>query len=259
MPLPNKEQFTGSGVTEQGFKNAQDQLVDFLKYEVASRDLVDVLANTNMRQLNTFYYAPNNIIVKEANSALFAVSIKVQSGQKYVFNAKTFGVVGSYYIADSGGNVLQTLASNETLEQDYVIKIPQNGTMLYVNCTKDYAGFKLYLLNNEIVNLNFAGLGANDFQFFSNNSGVITNTNSGFFSKSIDVASGEFYLIRTSTYGTAPQYIIADSSNAVITLEPHGDRGKEFIIRIPNNAAKLYVNCAYTLRNNFKVEKLAML
>lgn len=60
MPLPNKEQFTGSGVTEQGFKNAQDQLVDFLKYEVASRDLVDVLANTNMRQLNTFYYAPNN-------------------------------------------------------------------------------------------------------------------------------------------------------------------------------------------------------
>ncbi|TPT59996.1 hypothetical protein FJU61_19355, partial [Acinetobacter baumannii] len=118
-------------------------------------------------------------------------------------------------------------------------------------------GFKLYLLNNEIVNLNFAGLGANDFQFFSNNSGVITNTNSGFFSKSVSVSSGEFYLIRTSTYGTAPQYIIADSSNAVITIEPAGDRGKDYIIRIPNNAAKLYVNCAYTLRNNFKVEKIS--
>ncbi|WP_335876615.1 hypothetical protein, partial [Acinetobacter baumannii] len=159
--------------------------------------------------------------------------------------------------ADSSGNVLQTLASSETLEQDYVVTIPQNGKMLYVNCTKDYAGFKLYLLNNEIVNLNFAGLGANDFQFFSNNSGLITNTNSGFFSKSISVSSGEFYLIRTSTFGTAPQYIIADSSNAVITIEPSGDRGKDYIIRIPNNAAKLYVNCTYTLRNNFKVEKIS--
>ncbi|MBK4745005.1 hypothetical protein [Acinetobacter baumannii] len=222
-----------------------------------TKPYIDVLSNTNFKQLNTFYYAPNNTIIKESNSGLFAVSIAVQAGQKYVFNTKTFGVVGSYYIADSSGNVLQTLASSETLEQDYVVTIPQNGKMLYVNCTKDYAGFKLYLLNNEIVNLNFAGLGANDFQFFSNNSGVITNTNSGLFSKSVSVSSGEFYLIRTSTYGTAPQYIIADSSNAVITLEPSGDRGKDFIIRMPNNAAKLYVNCAYTLRNNFKVEKIS--
>ncbi|MBF1882452.1 hypothetical protein ISX05_19025, partial [Acinetobacter baumannii] len=182
-----------------------------------TKPYIDVLSNTNFKQLNTFYYAPNNTIIKESNSGLFAVSIAVQAGQKYVFNTKTFGVVGSYYIADSSGNVLQTLASSETLEQDYVVTIPQNGKMLYVNCTKDYAGFKLYLLNNEIVNLNFAGLGANDFQFFSDNSGVITNTNSGFFSKSVSVSSGEFYLIRTSTYGTAPQYIIADSSNAVIT------------------------------------------
>ncbi|MFX5308784.1 hypothetical protein ABTC80_13800 [Acinetobacter baumannii] len=222
-----------------------------------TKPYIDVLSNTNFKQLNTFYYAPNNTIIKESNSGLFAVSIAVQAGQKYVFNTKTFGVVGSYYIADSSGNVLQTLASSETLEQDYVVTIPQNGKMLYVNCTKDYAGFKLYLLNNEIVNLNFAGLGANDFQFFSDNSGVITNTNSGFFSKSVSVSSGELYLIRTSTYGTAPQYIIADSSNAVITLEPSGDRGKDFIIRIPNNATKLYVNCAYTLRNNFKVEKIS--
>lgn len=222
-----------------------------------TKPYIDVLSNTNFKQLNTFYYAPNNTIIKESNSGLFAVSIAVQAGQKYVFKTKTFGVVGSYYIADSSGNVLQTLASSETLEQDYVVTIPQNGKMLYVNCTKDYAGFKLYLLNNEIVNLNFAGLGANDFQFFSNNSGVITNTNSGFFSKSVSVSSGEFYLIRTSTYGTAPQYIIADSSNAVITIEPAGDRGKDYIIRIPNNAAKLYVNCAYTLRNNFKVEKIS--
>ncbi|HEM6657605.1 hypothetical protein [Acinetobacter baumannii] len=222
-----------------------------------TKPYIDVLSNTNFKQLNTFYYAPNNTIIKESNSGLFAVSIAVQAGQKYVFKTKTFGVVGSYYIADSSGNVLQTLASSETLEQDYVVTIPQNGKMLYVNCTKDYAGFKLYLLNNEIVNLNFAGLGANDFQFFSNNSGVITNTNSGFFSKSIDVSSGEFYLIRTSTYGTAPQYIIADSSNAVITLEPSGDRGKDFIIRIPSNASKLFVNCTYASRNNFKLEKVS--
>lgn len=222
-----------------------------------TKPYIDVLSNTNFKQLNTFYYAPNNTIIKESNSGLFAVSIAVQAGQKYVFNTKTFGVVGSYYIADSSGNVLQTLASSETLEQDYVVTIPQNGKMLYVNCTKDYAGFKLYLLNNEIVNLNFAGLGANDFQFFFYNSGIITNTNSGFFSKSISVSSGEFYLIRTSTYGIAPQYIITDSSNAVITLEPSGDRGKDYIIRIPNNAAKLYVNCVYTLRNNFKVEKIS--
>ncbi|HIE0694753.1 TPA: hypothetical protein ACXJM5_003517, partial [Acinetobacter baumannii] len=222
-----------------------------------TKPYIDVLSNTNFKQLNTFYYAPNNTIIKESNSGLFSVSIAVQAGQKYVFNTKTFGVVGSYYIADSSGNVLQTLASSETLEQDYVVTIPQNGKMLYVNCTKDYAGFKLYLLNNEIVNLNFAGLGANDFQFFSDNSGVITNTNSGFFSKSVSVSSGEFYLIRTSTYGTAPQYIIADSSNAVITLEPSGDRGKDFIIRIPSNASKLFVNCTYASRNNFKLEKVS--
>ncbi|MFA3594002.1 hypothetical protein KWE47_12855 [Acinetobacter baumannii] len=258
MPLPNKEQFTGSGVTEQGFKNAQDQLVDFLKYEVASRDLVDVLANTNMRQLNTFYYAPNNIIVKEANSALFAVSIKVQSGQKYVLNTKSFGVVGSYYIADASGNVLQTLSSSDTLEQDYVIEIPTNGVMLYVNCLYSYANFKCYLLNNELSNLSFAELNVDNFQFYTGNdsSSIIVNPHVDFFSKAIDVAEGEYYQIRTETYGVAPQYLIEDNSNTITLFEPSGNRGKNYIIRIPKNASKLYVNCVYALRNSFKVEKI---
>ncbi|EXC06238.1 hypothetical protein J506_2747 [Acinetobacter baumannii 625974] len=221
-----------------------------------TKPFIDILSNTNAKQLNTFYYAPSNVIIKESNSGLFAVSIAVQAGQTYVFNTKTFGVVGSFYIADASGNVLKTLPSTETLEQDYVITIPANGAKLYVNCINSYTNFKFYLLNNEISNLSYAGLGASDFQFYSNNNGVVTNTNSGFFSKSIDVASGEFYLIRTSTYGTAPQYIIADSSNTVITQEPAGDRGKDYIIRIPKNASKLYVNCVYALRNSFKVEKI---
>lgn len=222
-----------------------------------TKPYIDVLSNTNAKQLNTFYYAPSNVIIKNTNPDLFAVSIDVQPGQKYVMNTKTFGLANSYYITDASNNVLATLVPTDTLEQDYVITVPANGAKLYVNCLNSYSSFKLYLLNNELSNLSFAGLGVSDFQFFSNNSGVITNTNSGFFSKSVSVSSGELYLIRTSTYGTAPQYIIADSSNAVITLEPSGDRGKDFIIRIPNNATKLYVNCAYTLRNNFKVEKIS--
>lgn len=224
-----------------------------------TKPFIDALANTNQRQAATFYYAPSNIIVKEANSELFAVSIKVQPKQKYVFNTKSFGVVGSYYIADANGNVLQTLSSSETLEQDYVVEIPANGVMLYVNCLYSYSGFKLYLLNNELSNLSFAGLGVNDFYFYSDNNSnsVIANSHSGFFSKSVDVSSGEFYLIRTATHGTTPQYLITDGSNNVVKLEIPGDRGKDYIVRIPKSGAKLYVNCTYTLRNSFKVEKIS--
>lgn len=222
-----------------------------------TKPFIDVLSNTNQKQATTFYYAPSGVITKETNSDLFAVSIKVQPKQKYVFNTKTFGVVGSYYIADANGNVLQTLASAETLEQDYVVEIPTNGAMLYVNCLYSYADFKCYLLNNELSNLSFTDLTATNFQFYSNNDGIITNANSGFFSKTYDVVAGEYYLIRNATYGTAPQYIITNSSGEVITLEPSGDLGKKYIVHIPKNASKLYVNCAYTLRNNFKVEKIS--
>ncbi|WP_139887715.1 hypothetical protein [Acinetobacter nosocomialis] len=222
-----------------------------------TKPYIDVLSNTNAKQLNTFYYAPSNVIIKNTNPDLFAVSIDVQPGQKYVMNTKTFGLANSYYITDASNNVLATLVPTDTLEQDYVITVPANGAKLYVNCLNSYSSFKLYLLNNELSNLSFAGLGVSDFQFYLNNNGVITNSHSDFFSKSIDVSSGDFYLIRTSTYGVAPQYLIADSSNSVIKLEPAGDRGKDYIIRIPKNASKLYINCAYTLRNNFKVEKVS--
>lgn len=211
-----------------------------------TKQFIDVLSNTNQRQAATFYYAPSNIIVKETNSGLFAVSIKVKPKQKYVFNTKSFGVVGSYYIADASGNVLQTLSSSETLAQDYVIEIPATGVMLYVNCLYSYADFKCYLLNNELSNLAFSDVGVSNFQFYSASSGVVVNSNSGFFSKTYDVVAGEYYLIRNATYGTAPQYIIANSSGEVIALEPSGNRGKNYFIHIPKNAAKLYVNCAYT-------------
>lgn len=41
MPLPDKEQFTGSSVTEQGFKQAQNQLIDYIDSEVATSEFVD--------------------------------------------------------------------------------------------------------------------------------------------------------------------------------------------------------------------------
>ena len=222
-----------------------------------TKPFIDVLSNTNQRQAVTFYYAPSNIIVKETNSALFAVSIKVKPKQKYVFNTKTFGVVGSYYIADASGNVLQTLSSSETLEQDYVIEIPTNGAMLYVNCQYSYANFKCYLLNNELSNLSFAELDVDNFQFYTgNDSGIVVYPHVDFFSKDIDVSEGEYYQIRTETYGIAPQYLITDNSNTIILFEPSGNRGKTYIVRIPKDASKLYVNCIYALRNSFKVEKI---
>lgn len=222
-----------------------------------TKPFIDVLSNTNQKQAETFYYAPSNIIVKETNSDLVAISIKVQPKQKYVINTKTFGVVGGYYIADASGNVLQTLSSYGTLEQDYVVEIPANGVMLYVNCLNTYSNFKLYLLNNELGNLKFAGSGVSDFQYYSNNNGVTSHAHSSFFSKSIGVSGGEFYLIHTGTYKTAPKYIIADSLNKVISIEPYGYYGKDLIIRIPDNAASLYINCIYELRNDFKVEKVS--
>lgn len=222
-----------------------------------TKPFINVLSNTNAKQHNTFYYAPSNVIIKESNPALFAVSLDVQPNQKYVMNTETFGVVGSYYVTDSSGNVLKTLSSSETLKQDYVITIPANGEKLYVNCINSYINFKLYLLNNEISNLRYVGLKVSDFQFYSNNNGIVANTHSEFFSKVIDVSGGDHYLIRTATYGIAPQYILVDSSNNIIEIELEGDRGKDYIIRIPNNAAKLYINCLYSLRDNFKVEKVS--
>ncbi|WP_284090345.1 hypothetical protein [Acinetobacter pittii] len=54
MPLPNKEQFTGSGVTEHEFKQAQDQLIDYIGNELATSEFVNSKISGVERKIVTF-------------------------------------------------------------------------------------------------------------------------------------------------------------------------------------------------------------
>ncbi|MFX8857951.1 hypothetical protein ABTM70_06970 [Acinetobacter baumannii] len=263
MPLPNKEQFTGLGVTEQGFKNAQDQLVDFLKNEVASSAVVDSLADEIKRKISTFFYAPNgNKVIKESNSALFAVEISVKEGEVYIIDTNSLigSVAGRIYIADSASNVLFMVDSNQVNDQPYVIKIPVSASKLYVNCVNEYSNrFSVSKVPKGVFELFYNNNNFQQFTFYYRPDGgkVVKGSHTGLFSVEYNVQPGEFYLLDTHSFGLAAAYYTTDAqSNVISTIRTEEVPQEPFIVKIPVGASKLYVNCSYSYSSKFNLKKI---
>lgn len=79
------------------------------------------------------------------------------------------------------------------------------------------------------------------------------------FSATIDVASGEYYGIVTQPLNAANPYFIVDESGLVLETVENlaGDVASDsFIVKIPNNASKLLVNCKTAAKELFSVARL---
>ncbi|MDC5416591.1 hypothetical protein NRA32_13365, partial [Acinetobacter baumannii] len=85
MPLPSADQFTGSGVTEQGFKTAQTQLIEYLQNEVPSTEFVEDTVDNKMSELKDFNKAIGQDIVIGSIDNTGATLNNVPSGT-YVLN-----------------------------------------------------------------------------------------------------------------------------------------------------------------------------
>ncbi len=218
------------------------------------------LINTKSKpKNNSFYYINNGILVSDQNEALFSLEIDVIEGEYLAINTKSFSVANAYYIVDAQNNVLSTMFPEETIDKAILIKTPANAKKVYVNCMYTYAkSFSVSKINNAVFELlNVHSDRQHKNFYYQDGSKIIKSVNNGFFSLSLNVSSGERYLIDTRSFGTAAEYYIVDGENNYLQkFDAVPSSTETHLILIPENASKLYVNCAYTYADKFKLEKI---
>lgn len=249
-------------------KSAYDPLTQSQKYTdsiLEKYSEINSLLTDATKQENTlFYNSGDGKVTKETNQQLFAIEVETKAGEYFILNTQRFGAAPAFLIADDEGNILnlaETQASNITLAQSYVIKIPENGSKLYVNCTYDYAnanGFSFSKISKNEIELIYDTT-RDEFMFFQDLNGIVTQVpHHECFAKQFDVTKNDLYLIDTKTFGLAPEYIVTDANNSVIEsrASTNGAFGA-YTIRIPDGGVKLYVSCGYAYVAKFNVEKIS--
>lgn len=227
--------------------------VDELKQNVAA------ISSETVHQEGTFFYdAGSGKISKETNPILFAVVINVKAGQYLVINAKGFGVVGVFYITDVEGNIIEKMEAIEATDNSYFVKIPDFADKLYVNCVNDYANdFSVSKIPSGVAKL-MHGFDRQQFTYYTQSgSKVVKANNHGLFAKEFEVQANEFFLINTQSFGVAKECYVTDSDNNILEmLSVDAGNNKPYLLKTPASASKLYINCAYSFADKFKVEKL---
>ncbi|TKV52498.1 hypothetical protein D9Y31_19175, partial [Acinetobacter baumannii] len=141
----------------------------------------------------------------------------------------------------------------------FIIRIPSNASKLFVNCT--YASrnnFKLEKVSDVLARSLIEGAFVLDYTFFYAPSNIIRKeSNDSLFAFDIDVQAGQNYAINTKTFGVVGEYYITDSAGNVLQFKAADSVDEDYIITIPANAAKLYVNCTYDYADNFNVERIS--
>ena len=249
-------------------KSAYDPLTQSQKYTADSlekySEINSLLTHATKQENTLFYNSGDGKVTKETNQQLFAIEVETKAGEYFILNTQRFGAAPAFLIADDVGNILnlaETQASNITLAQSYVIKIPENGSKLYVNCTYDYDyanGFSFSKISKNEIEL-IHDTAREEFTFFQNSNGVVIQVpHHECFAKQFDVTKNDLYLIDTKTFGFAPEYIVTDANNSVIEsrASTNGAFGA-YTIRIPDGGVKLYVSCGYAYVAKFNVEKIS--
>lgn len=208
-----------------------------------------------------FYYDKGDgKVTLESNASLFAVSVDVAKNDCFILNTQTFGVVGAYYIVDSNNSIIEYMTASEASKQSYLLKMPANASKLYASCTYEYSSsFSLSKVPSGVLDLLYINKNVQQFTYYSSPNGVITkSSNKGLFAKEFIVSAGDYYLINTKTFGSAGEFYIADSNGNVLQSQDATDGTfGSYLFKMPANAAKLYVNCAYSSSDIFSVQKIS--
>ncbi|MFX7294378.1 hypothetical protein ABTI56_15875 [Acinetobacter baumannii] len=221
--------------------------------------VIDLIYEGKNRQQFTYYAGTiNEIVTKKSNHGLFAIQYETQAGDLYLIDTKTFGEANEYCVVDQNDKILAIMRADDGTDAPYVLKIPEFGTKLYINCAYTYSDkFSLQKLSNAMfVDSNIR----TDLSFYYSEDGktVKRENNPGLFNIEQDVRAGDNYSVTTGTFGVAGEHYIIDKDGNLLSYKATSAKlSDEYIITIPENGAKLYVNCAYTYADYFSVRKVS--
>ncbi|WP_139887849.1 hypothetical protein [Acinetobacter nosocomialis] len=221
--------------------------------------VIDLIYEGKNRQQFTYYAGSvNEIVAKESNQGLFAIQYETRAGDLYLIDTKTFGNANEYCVVDQNDKILAIMRADDGTDAPYVLKIPEFGAKLYVNCAYTYSDkFSLQKLSNAMF------VGSNirtelSFYYSADGKTVKRENNPSLFNIEQDVLAGDNYSVTTGTFGIAGEYYIVDKDGNLLSYKPTSVKlSDEYIITIPEDGAKLYVNCAYTYADYFSVTKVS--
>lgn len=200
MPLPSADQFTGSGVTEQGFKTAQTQLIEYLENEVPSTEFVENTVENKMSELKDFNKAIGQDIVIGSTDNTGATLNNVPSGT-YVLNKPA-----------AAGTVIRKVS--------LVSKVATGiATIKVFNLSGS-----TFNLNRTVATLSLAKMGLNEFDNLS------IALNAGEYLAFSVTAGGVLSYIQKST--STPSYYVDSNPNATSFAITSSNSGATAILQI---------------------------
>ncbi|WP_212839200.1 hypothetical protein [Acinetobacter baumannii] len=248
-----------AGATKLFINCLKDYEIDFSASRVPNA-LLELVYDGNNFQEFTFYKLLNGSqVIKDKHPSLFAVELDVLEGEYYLIDTKSFGIADEYYVTDINNNLLSFMRAADGTDVPYLLKIPHNGVKLYINCVYAYRKTFYYRkISSTVMNMLAISGKRQDFTFYYSQQGIIKrDSNTGLFSVDINVVPEQSYAIDTNSFGVAGDYYITDAAGNILDYKAATDSGNEYLINIPANASKLYVNCKYDYADNFNFERIS--
>ncbi|MFY5817328.1 hypothetical protein ACOUA6_02115 [Acinetobacter baumannii] len=247
------------GATKLFINCLKDYEINFSASRVPNA-VLELLYDGNNFQEFTFYKLLNGSqVIKDKHPKLFAVELDVLEGEYYLIDTKGFGIADEYYVTDINNNLLSFMRAADGTDVPYLLKIPHNGVKLYINCVYEYRKTFYYRkISSTVMNMLAISGKRQDFTFYYSQQGVIKrDSNTGLFSVDINVVPEQSYAIDTNSFGVAGDYYITDAAGNILDFKAATGSGNEYLINIPANASKLYVNCKYDYADNFNFERIS--
>ncbi|TKV65876.1 hypothetical protein D9Y31_00395 [Acinetobacter baumannii] len=242
------------------YLNCINEYADKFNISKIPTGYIELLYTGNDRQQFTYYTSSNGSpVTKNSNHGVFAVEMAVQEGDYYLIDTKGFGIAGEYYVTDENNNPLSFMLAADGTDLPYLLKIPKLGVKLFVNCSYSYEDtFSIKKLSSTVLRMLALSGKRQDFTFYYAPAGTIKQeNNTGLFAVEASVVPGQNYSIDTKSFGVVGEYYITDSAGNVLQFKAADSVDEDYIITIPDNAAKLYVNCTYDYADNFNVERIS--
>lgn len=221
--------------------------------------VLDLFYGGMNRDQFTYYSVSGSTVVKQSNKGLFSEAFDVEEDQYFSIDTQSFGTAGEFYITDSANQLLFSLSASDGTTLPYILRIPAGAAKLFVNCAYSYAKkYKVELLPKITLNMSVLDGKRQDFTFFYSPAGIIKReSNTGLFAVETNVLPGQKFSILTKAFGVVGEYYVTNEAGNVLQFKASDSVEEEYIVTMPENASKLYVNCTYDYADNFNFERIS--
>ncbi|RZG48060.1 glycerophosphodiester phosphodiesterase [Acinetobacter wuhouensis] len=244
MTLPSKEQFTGSGITEQGFKTAQNQLIDHIAEEIATNEFVNNgINNVNMmwffdpyyeKNGNKLYFKPKGrnggatdpcFYIRATKYPNFNISLQDFLAQlpSARFVTSPLGVTGCIEFIDDDVLYINHENNSFSFGSRYTLDVRPNSTILIHNnydeigrCTEESR--IMYELSKNNINASEKTRDYNTNQMWLNDPYYEKNGNDLYFKLKTFENSGNAFYMRDNRYGNVSLSLASIDTSLLSTM-----------------------------------------